>query len=98
MPKGEVEIRRTSEVMSADGHHLGHVDGFVVDGGDQITHLVLERGHLLERREITIPIGAVARVETDTVTLSQTLEDVRAQPAVPVGRRPPPIAHGDPQR
>ncbi len=98
VPKGEVEIRWTSEVMSADGHHLGHVDGFVVDGGDQITHLVLERGHLLERREITIPIGAVARVETDTVTLSLTLEDVRAQPAVPVRRRPPPIAHGDPQR
>jgi len=30
VPKGEVEIGRTSEVMSADGHHLGHVDGFGV--------------------------------------------------------------------
>jgi sporulation protein YlmC with PRC-barrel domain len=98
VPKGEVEIRRTSAVTSADGHHLGHVDGFVVDDGDRITHLVLERGHLLERREITIPIGAVARVETDAVTLSLTLEDVRALPAVPVRHWPPAIAHGTPQR
>lgn len=65
-PKGEVEIRGTNEVMSTDGHHLGHVDGFGVDGG--------------------------------TVTLSLTLAGVRAQPAVPVRRRPRPIAHGDPQR
>jgi len=96
VPKGEVEIRRSSEVMSADGHHVGHVDGLVVDAGDQITHVVLERNHPLERRETTIPIGAVARVETDTVTLTLTQEDVRALPAVTVRRRPPTFAHGGP--
>ena len=42
VPKGEVEIRRSSAVTSADGHHLGHVDGFLVDG-EQITHIVLEQ-------------------------------------------------------
>ncbi len=31
VPKGEVEIRRASEVTSADGHQLGKVDGFLVD-------------------------------------------------------------------
>ena len=74
IPKGDVEIRRASPVTSADRHHLGHVDGFIVDGQDHIGHLVLEHGHLWGKREVVIPIGAVARVETDAVvlTLSRT--------------------------
>ena len=59
IPKGDVEIRRASEVTSADGHQLGKVDGFLVDDDDAITHFVLERGHLWGRREVTIPINAV---------------------------------------
>jgi sporulation protein YlmC with PRC-barrel domain len=90
IPKSEVEIRRASLVVSADGHHLGHVDGFVVDPDDHITHLVLERGHLWGRREVTIPIGAVARIENDAVTLSLTRDDVGALPEVRVQRPPPP--------
>ena len=90
IPKGDVEISRASPVASADGHHLGHVDGFVVDRDDQITHLVLERGHLWGRREVTIPIGAVAKVETDAVTLSLKKDEVGALPEVRVQRRPPP--------
>ena len=72
IPKGEVEIRRSSQVISADGHGLGTVEAFLVDG-DDITHIVLERGHLWGRRDVTIPIGAVARVETDSVTLTSRM-------------------------
>jgi sporulation protein YlmC with PRC-barrel domain len=86
VPKGEVEIRRASEVMSADGHRLGHVDGFLVDSDDHITHVVLERGHLWGRRDVTIPIGAVSQVKTDSVTVRLTKDDVAALPAVPVRR------------
>ena len=86
IPKGEVEIRRASGVTSADGEHVGHVDGFLVGGDDQITHLVLERGHLWRKREVTIPIGAVAKVETDNVTLSLTTDQVGELPSVPVHR------------
>jgi hypothetical protein len=43
VPKGEVEIRRSSAVTSADRHDLGQVDGFIVDGEGQITHFILER-------------------------------------------------------
>lgn len=85
VPKGEVEIRRTSEVVSADGHRLGHVDGFLVDG-DAITHVVLEHGHLFGRRDVTIPVRAVARVANDSVTLGLTKDEVNALPAVPVHR------------
>jgi sporulation protein YlmC with PRC-barrel domain len=86
IPKGEVEIRRASEVTSADGHHLGKVDGFLVDDEDAITHFVLERGHLWGRREVTIPINAVASVHTDAVTLTLTKDQVGELPSVPVHR------------
>ena len=78
IPKGDVEIRRASPVTSSDGHHLGHVDGFIVDGEDHIGHVVLEHGHLWGKREVVIPIGAVARVETDAVVLALSKDEVGA--------------------
>jgi hypothetical protein len=98
VPKGEVEIRRASGVYSAEGHHLGHVDGFLVDRDDQITHLVLEQGHLWGRREVTIPIGAVAKVETDDVTLSLTKDEVGSLPEMSVQRWPTPPRPPKPRR
>ena len=86
IPKGEVEIRRASGVTSADGHQLGKVDGFLVDDDDAITHFVLERGHLWGRREVTIPINAVASVFTDAVTLTLTKDEVGELPSVHVHR------------
>ncbi len=77
IPKHEVEIRRSSAVMSADGHRLGHVDGFLVGSGET-TDIVLERGHLWGRREVVIPAAVVARVENDLVTLSVTKDEVGA--------------------
>jgi hypothetical protein len=50
VPKGEVELRRASRVLAADGSYIGDVDGFLVDDEDNITHFVLERGHLWGRR------------------------------------------------
>lgn len=86
IPKGEVEIRRASEVNSSDGHGLGKVDGFLVGDDDAITHFVLERGHLWGKREVTIPISAVARVDTDAVSLTLTKDEVGDLPSVPVHR------------
>jgi hypothetical protein len=34
-----------------------------------VTHLLLERGHLWWRREVAVPAEAVAKFETDLVTL-----------------------------
>ena len=86
IPKGEVEIRRASEVASSDGHSLGKVDGFLVGDDDAITHFVLERGHLWGKREVTVPISAVANVYTDAVSLSLTKDEVGDLPSVPVHR------------
>ena len=85
VPKGEAEIRRASAVVSADDEHLGTVEALVVDG-EAITHFVLERGHLWGRRDVTIPIGSVAKVESDTVTLRITKDEVGDLPTVRVHR------------
>jgi sporulation protein YlmC with PRC-barrel domain len=86
IPKGQIELRRASAVRSADGHHLGHVDGFVVDDAEHITHIVLERGHLWGKREIAIPVGAIAAIETDSAVLSLTVDEVGAIRATRVHR------------
>ncbi len=75
IPKQSVEIRRSSAVFSTDGHHLGHVDGFLV-GSSEMADIILERGHLWGRREVVIPAASVERVENDSVTLSLTKEQV----------------------
>jgi len=85
IPEHEVEIRRSSGVMSADGHHLGHVEGFLVGAG-QTADIVLERGHLWGRREIVIPAAAVERVQNDSITLSLTKDEVGALAARRVHR------------
>jgi sporulation protein YlmC with PRC-barrel domain len=85
IPKGEIELRRSSAVSSADGHHLGHIDGFVVED-DVITAVVLERGHLWGRREVVIPYRAVERAESDSIVLSLTKDEVGALEARPVHR------------
>jgi sporulation protein YlmC with PRC-barrel domain len=86
IPKGEVEIRRTSSVLSADGNYVGDVDGFLVDDEERITHFVLERGHLWGRREVTVPIGAVTKVESDSVSVGLSIDEIGALPAYKVHR------------
>jgi sporulation protein YlmC with PRC-barrel domain len=86
VPKGEVEVRRASRVLASDGEYVGDVDGFLVDDADNITHFVLERGHLWGRREVTVPIGAVSKVESDVVLLSLTTDEIGALPAHRVRR------------
>lgn len=86
IPKGEVEVRRSSSVISTDGHHLGDVEAFILDEEEQVTHIVLERGHLWGQRDVTIPIGAVTKVETDVVTVGLSKDEVGALPTVRVRR------------
>jgi len=86
VPKGEVEIRRASPVTSADGAELGHVDGLVVDDAGRVSHVVLQHGHLWGRRDVSIPIGAVQRVETDVVVLRLSKGEIGALPSQRVHR------------
>lgn len=83
IPAGTAEIRRTSEVISADDHVVGHVDGFIVDPDDAITHIVVERGHLWGHRKVTIPMREVGSVTSDRVQLRSGRDEIGAFPTVP---------------
>jgi sporulation protein YlmC with PRC-barrel domain len=76
VPKGTVEIRRRSGVTSSDGHHVGHVVGFVLDDQDQITSLVLQHGHLWNKHELEVSSGSIDRIQSDEVTLTLSKDEV----------------------
>jgi PRC-barrel domain protein len=69
VPKGEVELRGSSDVYSSDEHHLGTVRAVDVDDGGRIGSLAFRRGRLWWKRELAIPADAIASLETDVVTL-----------------------------
>ncbi len=77
VPRGEVELRLTSSVYSADEHRLGSVRGVVVDDDGRIVVLTLLRGHLWRKRAIAVPAGAIASLENDLVTLAVRKNEVK---------------------
>ena len=84
VPAGEVEIRRGQHVHATDGH-IGRVHGFVVDPGDhQVTHVLLAEGHLWGEKEVAIPIGDVAEVDSDGIRLRLTRDEVRDLPSIAI--------------
>lgn len=81
LPVGEVDVRRGDGVHAADGE-IGRVEGLVVTRSDrQVTHVLLQEGHVFGRKEVAIPISAV-RTMSNGVQLSITKEQVRDLPAV----------------
>jgi hypothetical protein len=81
IPKGEAELRRSSEILTQDGHCLGHVDGVLVAGVD-VTHIVLEHGHLWRKRDVAIPIADVQEIVTDRVTAALGHDELTTLPRV----------------
>jgi PRC-barrel domain protein len=86
LPVGEVSVRRGQPVEATDGH-IGKVQGLVIDRTDgHVTHVLLQEGHLWGKREVTLPISAVASVGTEGggVRLNLTKEQVDQLPPVQV--------------
>lgn len=76
VPKGEIEIRHTTLVSTAEGDDAGRLVGVVVDGG-QITQFLLQSGHLWRRRDLAVPIKEIDTLATDNVTLGLTRAQLR---------------------
>ena len=84
VPSGEVDVRRGLTVCATDGE-IGQVQGLVVEpGGHQVTHVLLQEGHLRGRKEVAIPIGAVTKIGTLLIHLSLTKHQVEALPPVDI--------------
>jgi hypothetical protein len=86
VPPGEVEIRRGEPVQATDGD-IGKVQGLVIDPGSRhITHVLLQQGHLWGRKEVAIPVSAVAST-SDGIKLTISKQDVQDLPPVDIDHR-----------
>jgi sporulation protein YlmC with PRC-barrel domain len=83
LPLGEVAVRRGERVHATDAE-IGHVEGLVIDPrSHHVTHVLLQEGHLWDRKEVAIPIRAVTDVQ-DGIRLNITKQDVADLPPVDV--------------
>jgi sporulation protein YlmC with PRC-barrel domain len=82
VPFGQVDIRRELTVCATDGE-IGQVQGLVVEpGGRQVTHVLLQEGRMLGRKEVAVPIGAVTKIGTLQINLSLSKHQVKDLPSV----------------
>ncbi len=83
IPLDEVEVRRGDHVHATDGH-IGRVQGLVIKPDNHhVTHVLLQEGHLWDRKEVAIPIGAVIGVD-DGIRLNLTKQQVQDLPPVDI--------------
>jgi sporulation protein YlmC with PRC-barrel domain len=83
VPLGEVEVRRGEHVHATDGQ-IGRVQGLVIDlASRHVTHVLLQDGHLWDRKEVAIPMSAVAST-SDGIQLKITRQEVQDLPPVDI--------------
>ncbi|MGH3194453.1 MAG: PRC-barrel domain-containing protein [Streptosporangiaceae bacterium] len=78
VPLGETQLRPGEHVHALDGE-IGHVQGFLVDEGHRVTHVLLKEGHFWGRKEVAIPVSAVTGLE-DGIRLNLTKKQVEDLP------------------
>ena len=79
VPPGETDLAPHERVHATDGE-IGQIEGFVVNRDDhKVTHLLLKEGHLWGRKEVAIPVSAVASMENG-IRLNITKQEVEDLP------------------
>lgn len=83
VPLGDVEVKRGNCVHASDGD-IGKVAALVLDPKDhQVTHVLLQEGHLWGHKEVAIPVKAVAAMGK-VIDLSLSKDEVRDLPPVQI--------------
>lgn len=89
IPEGELTVRRGTRVEATDGY-VGHVDELVVSPENgHITHLVMREGHFWGKKDVIIPLSAMAAMDEtheDTVRLNLAKHQIEALPTFPLHR------------
>jgi hypothetical protein len=86
IPPDELAVRRGHPVEAADGP-IGRVDEFLIDPvSDEITHLVMREGHFWHRRDVTIPVDQIERIDEAIVRLKLNKKEIERLPTVPARR------------
>ena len=78
IPDGEIAIHRGASIEATDGH-IGKVEEFLVDPQDRhLTHLVLQEGHFWHKKELTLPISVIARMDEERIYLKLDKKAVKS--------------------
>jgi sporulation protein YlmC with PRC-barrel domain len=84
VPKGELTLQYGDSVEASDGH-IGRIDELLIDPQtNEITHLVLREGHFWDKRDVTIDVKHIDRIEEHIVYLTLTKQQIEALPDRPV--------------
>jgi hypothetical protein len=79
LPSGSMAVHGGDHVLATDGE-IGKVQGVVIDGSShQVSHFLLQEGHLWGRKRVAIPIQALAGLDTG-IRLNLTKEQVQELP------------------
>lgn len=79
IPKGQCEVRRSSDVVSADGKTVGHVHGMLTDRND-IKAIIVRCGLPGFRHDVLVPLVAILSVSSDRIDLSLSEEQFELLP------------------
>jgi len=84
IPAGEVSIRRGERVHATDGE-IGRVKGLIViPPNSEVTHVLLDEGHLWGRKRVAIPVRDVTGIDDDGVAVRLTKDEIKDLPPVDV--------------
>jgi sporulation protein YlmC with PRC-barrel domain len=85
IPEHERALHQGADVEATDGR-VGQVDEFLIEPATgKITHVVVRQGHIGTKKDVTIPIAEIDRIEDDVVYLKL---DKHAVSELPNARAP----------
>lgn len=87
VPANEVAIHEDARVEATDGD-VGKVDELLVDPDtNKVSHLVLRKGRLWNKRDVLIPLDQVDHVEGDVIYLKLDKKALEQLPAAPAPKK-----------
>ncbi len=86
IPNSDLAVRLGAQVRATDGR-IGEVNEFVVNPENwQITHMVLREGLPWDKKQVSIPVSEIERIEEKTVFLKINKQAVKNLPAISLRR------------
>lgn len=84
IPAGETAVSKGASVEATDGH-IGRVKEFVIDSNDiNNINLILEEEYLWHKKELVLPLSAIAHINKDRIYLNLNKKAVRLLPKVAI--------------
>ena len=81
--EGGTVVHTGEQVFATDGH-VGHVGNLLEDHETgKLSYLILEKGHLWGKKDISLPFSTVERFEENTVYLNIDKQEVEARSVIP---------------